>query len=67
MFGQLIDASQILLGVVLSKYAPKLFVTQLIYNVIGIPGTTFVLKVVATGLIVWVLADYDDGMDETGW
>lgn len=67
VFGQLVDASQIFLGVALFDYAPKLFVTQLIYEMTGIPGTTFVVKVAATGLIVWVLADYNERMDETWW
>ncbi|MDT3436854.1 MULTISPECIES: DUF63 family protein [Halobacteriales] len=67
VFGQLWDAAQNLIGVTFLGYSPKMFLTNLIYQATGFPGSTFVLKFLVTGGIVWYLADAKPEMNRTWW
>lgn len=63
VFGQLLDATQNLLGVGWYGYTPKLFVTRHIYEMTGFVGSTFLLKFGAVLAIVWLVASNDDPVD----
>lgn len=67
IFGQIWDAAQNLIGVTFLSYSPKLVVTNLVYQTTGFSGSTFVLKLLVTGGIVWYLADAKDEMNQTWW
>ncbi|WP_435120006.1 DUF63 family protein [Halolamina sp. C58] len=67
VFGQMWDGAQNLIGVTLLGYSPKLVVTQFVYRATGFSGSTFVLKLLVTGGIVWYLADVKDEMNRTWW
>ena len=67
VFGQMWDAAQNLIGVTFLGYSPKLVVTKLVYQATGFAGSTFVLKLLVTGGIVWYLADAKDDMNHTWW
>ena len=67
VFGQMWDAAQNLIGVTFLGYYPKLFLTNLVYQATGFSGSTFVLKLLVTGGIVWYLADAKDEMNRTWW
>lgn len=67
VFGQTWDGAQNLIGVTFLGYSPKLVVTNLIYQATGFSGSTFVLKLLVTGGIVWYLADARAEMNHTWW
>ncbi len=67
VFGQMWDAAQNLIGVTFLGYSPKLVVTNLVYQATGFSGSTFVLKLLVTGGIVWYLADAKEEMNHTWW
>lgn len=67
IFGQMWDASQNLVGVSLYEYAPKLFITNAVYQWTGFAGSTFLLKLLATAAFVWLLVDEEDEMDPRWW
>ncbi|MFC7164846.1 DUF63 family protein [Halospeciosus flavus] len=67
VFGQMWDAAQNIIGVTFLGYSPKMFLTNLIYQATGFVGSTFVLKLLVTGAIVWYLADAKDEMNQTWW
>lgn len=67
VFAQMVDATQILLGVTFYDYAPKLLITRAVYGAIGVPGSAFALKLGATLLIVWVLADSRGELSYVWW
>lgn len=66
VFGQLLDATQNLLGVGWYGYTPKLFVTQRVYEATGFVGSTFLLKLGVVLAIVWFVASSDEPV-ETTW
>lgn len=57
VFGQLLDATQNLIGVTFYGYTPKLFVTKVVYGWTNFTGSTFLLKLAAVILVVWVVGD----------
>ncbi|AUV84365.1 hypothetical protein C2R22_22740 (plasmid) [Salinigranum rubrum] len=67
VFGQTWDGAQNLIGVTFLGYSPKLVVTQFVYRATGFSGSTFVLKLLVTGGIVWYLADAKPEMNRTWW
>lgn len=67
VFGQLWDAAQNLIGVTFLGYVPKLFLTNLVYQATGFSGSTFVLKLLVTGVLVWYFADAKSEMSDTWW
>ncbi|WP_458186603.1 DUF63 family protein [Haladaptatus sp. NG-WS-4] len=67
VFGQTWDGAQNLVGVTFLGYSPKLVVTNLVYQATGFSGSTFVLKLLVTGGIVWYLADAKAEMNHTWW
>ncbi|MFC6723034.1 DUF63 family protein [Halobium palmae] len=67
IFGQLWDGAQSLVGVAFLDYSPKLVLTNLVYQATGFAGSTFVLKLLVTGGIVWYLADAKEEMNHTWW
>ena len=67
VFGQTWDAAQNLIGVTFLGYSPKLVITNFVYQATGFSGSTFVLKLLVTGGIVWYLADAKDEMSHTWW
>ena len=67
IFGQAWDGAQNLVGGTLYGYTPKMFITRTIYEWTNFAGSTFVLKVIAVGFVVWVLADGEEEMDYTWW
>lgn len=67
VFGQMWDAAQNLVGVTFLGYSPKMFITNAVYQATGFAGSTFVLKAVAIGAIVWFLVDAEDEMDHRWW
>ena len=67
VFGQTWDGAQNLIGVTFLEYTPKLVVTNHVYQATGFSGSTFVLKLIVTGVIVWYLADAKAEMTHTWW
>ena len=67
IFGQVWDGAQNLVGGTLYGYTPKMFITRTIYEWTDFAGSTFVIKVIAVGLVVWILADGEEEMDYTWW
>lgn len=67
IFGQTWDGAQNLVGSTLYGYTSKMFLTQTIAEWTNFAGSTFLLKVIAVGVIVWVLADGEEEMDYTWW
>lgn len=67
VFGQTWDGAQNLIGVTFLGYSPKLFVTKLVYQATGFSGSTFVLKLLVTVVIVWYLADAKEEMNHSWW
>lgn len=67
VFGQMWDAAQNIIGVTFLGYSPKMFLTNLVYQATGFVGSTFVLKLIVTGAIVWYFADVKDEMNQTWW
>ena len=67
IFGQMWDAAQNLVGVTLYGYTPKMFITQQLYQWTDFEGSTFIVKLLAVILVVWVLADSDDDLPHQQW
>lgn len=65
VFGQLLDATQNLIGVGWYGYTPKLFITKAVYELTGFVGSTFLLKFGAVLAIVWFVASSDEPVDST--
>ena len=65
VFGQMLDATQNLIGVTFFGYTPKLFVTRAVYEATNFSGSTFLLKLVAVVLIVWTVGSSDDDITAT--
>lgn len=55
IFGQMWDAAQNLVGVILFGYTPKMFLTQQLYRWTGFTGSTFTVKLLAVIFVVWYL------------
>ena len=66
-FGQSWDGAQNLVGTTLFGYEPKMFITHHFYEVTGISGSTFLLKLGLVPLVVWILADSEGEMDHVWW
>lgn len=67
IFGQMWDAAQNLVGVILFGYTPKMFITQQLYQWTGFQGSTFVVKLLAVIFVVWILADGEGDLPHEQW